>query len=254
MKRSRWGRFWDLFWNLFFPAKCVSCDEVLDYQSTEALCPHCRSKYETEKGFLCPECQKPHTECECETKKLTRYVKKELHLVEYLKEDSVVRDMILFAKDLHYEFLYRMLNDELSALLDAKVKDISDHVFTFVPRSGKNIAEYGVDQAREVAKRLAATFDADFAPVIRRKNRGEQKKLTAKEREDNTKGVYCLDSKKAGLIMGRSVILYDDVVTTGATLAACAKLLKEAGAKEIITLTFGKAYLDKSKGKIPILK
>lgn len=254
MIRDTVSRLWDRALNLIFPPKCVSCDALLDFRSTEALCPICRVKYESEKGFLCPDCQKPHSKCECRTKVLEKTVAKELHLVEYSKEESVSRDMILFAKDCHYEYLYRLLSWELAELLKVSLDTPERYLVTFVPRSRRKEAEHGVDQAREMAKRIAKALSADFACCLKHRYTAEQKGLSLSERKKNTAASYSLIEKKASCFEGRSVILYDDVVTTGATLAACAKLLKKAGAKEVVVLTYGKTYRHETKEKTPILK
>ena len=244
----------DFVLNLFFPPRCVSCDELLDHRKTDALCPHCRSKYEIEKGFLCPDCGNPHKDCSCLPTNLASSVNEAIHLTEYMKEESVARDLILRAKDGRAEYLYRMLTYELSTLIETRVSNPSACLFTYVPRSTRRKAESGIDQAQEVAKRLSKAFGADFASVLGRSSATEQKRLTARERRDNVGNAYRLLERKVECVRKRHVILYDDVMTTGATLAACARLLKKAGASYITVVTFGKVYLEKSKEKTPILK
>ena len=237
----------DFLCNLFFPPRCASCDAILPYQETEALCSLCRTRYEREKGFHCPECQKIHAECTCTPKTLEKNVKMALHVVEYTKEDSVSRDMILLAKDVRYGYLYRFMAKELAATLDKSVNNPAECLFTFVPRSAGKVAQFGVDQAKEVAKRLSARLGGDFVSLFYHKSAGEQKHLNRQERIANTKASYFLKEKTRDLIAGRRVILYDDVITTGATLHACITLLKKEGAKEIVVATFGKTYLAEPK-------
>jgi len=195
-----------------------------------------------------------HAHCACLTKSLSSCVNEAVHLVEYAKEESVARDMVLTAKDGRYEYLYRMLVSELATLITARVDNPERCLFTFVPRSPKRKVESGVDQAREVAKRLALYFGADFESLFLHNRAREQKHLTAEERRANRQGAYRLSEKKKEVIKGRHIIVYDDVITTGATLGACARLLKKSGAKRITVVTFGKVYLENSKEKNPILK
>lgn len=246
-------RFTDILLNLLYPPKCVSCEEVLDYRDTEALCPLCRARYECEKGFHCPECKKIHAECDCAPKSLQNKISTAIHAVEYVKEESASRDMILHAKDERYEYLYRFLVKELRVLLEGRLDDPSAYLFTFVPRSAQKVAEYGVDQAKEVSKRLAKLYGSECVSLFTHKNVDEQKTLTREARFANTKKSYFLKENRKESVEGKRVILYDDVITTGATLSACVTLLKKAGAKEIVVLTFGKTYLGDQKPKIPIL-
>ena len=247
-------KLWDRFLNLVFPPKCVSCGELLDFDKTDALCAHCRAKYETEKGFLCPECGEVHADCSCMPKLLARNVEDALHLVEYMKDDSVARDMILYAKDLHFEYLYRFLTSEVKALIEARGVLSEDCLFTYVPRSAKKRVEHGVDQAREVAKRLAKAFCRECYCLLGHTDADEQKSLTKDARKTNTAKSYFLIEKRKDLIKGKHIILYDDVITTGATLAACSQLLKKAGAREITIVTLAKSYLSDNKEKNPVLK
>jgi|GEM_PF-1378137 len=246
-------RFFDQILNLFFPPKCVSCDCYLPHQETVALCPLCRSRYETEKRYHCPECHKEHTDCECVPKILQKRVKTAMHLVEYIKEESAARDMILCAKDEYYEYLYRFLSAEITGLLEKRLSDPSEYLYTFVPRSVRKVAERGVDQAREVAKRVAKAVGGDFAELFTHLHTKEQKQLSAAERKRNVQKSYFLKESQKESLSGKRVIVYDDVITTGATLSAVISQLQKAKVKEVIVVTFGKTYLETQTQKTPIL-
>ncbi len=243
----------DLFWNLLYPPKCVSCDVILPYDVTAALCPICEAKFLTEKGFLCPECRLPHGECDCSVPLLRHRVKKAMHLCEYIKEESVARDLILAAKDENYEYLYRKIAEELFVLLKNRLPNFREYVITFVPRSRKKTAEFGIDQAKEASKRLAKKAGISWYSLLYHTISREQKSLTAKERKDNRKDAYRLIDKYKEVIEGQKIILYDDVITTGATLASCISLLKKAGAEEVVIMTFGKTYHADKNDKSPIV-
>ena len=60
----------------------------------------------------------------------------------------------------------------------------------------------------------------------------------AKKRRENVKGVY--EAIPEAEIRGKRVLLVDDIVTSGATLSACATILKQAGAKEVSALTLAR--------------
>lgn len=68
--------------------------------------------------------------------------------------------------------------------------------------------------------------------------------LTAKERFKNVKRAFAVDDKKAALIKGKTIVLIDDVYTTGATLKECTKSLLKAGAKNVHALTLARVVRD----------
>lgn len=235
------NKYCDIALNLLFPPICASCKETLPFDSREALCPVCRSHYESEKKFLCPECSFSHKDCTCMPPNVSRYASEAIHLAEYLKEDSVVRNMVLSAKNERNAYLYRFMAKELATLLSSRM-DLDEVLVTFVPRSAKKEAEFGVDQAKEASRRMAKILGCEFYSLLYHKKSKEQKHLSVFERTANAKNTYGVLKKNSHLIRGRRVVLYDDVMTSGATASVCASLLKRAGAVEVIVLTFAKTY------------
>jgi ComF family protein len=99
-------------------------------------------------------------------------------------------------------------------------------------RRGFNQAEL---LAREVAESVGGTVVAD---ALRRQERRAQQTLAASERLVNLEGaVTC---QRPVEVQNRTVLLVDDVVTTGATLSACADALADAGATRISALAFAR--------------
>ncbi|PIP24742.1 MAG: hypothetical protein COX33_00260 [Candidatus Nealsonbacteria bacterium CG23_combo_of_CG06-09_8_20_14_all_36_125] len=62
--------------------------------------------------------------------------------------------------------------------------------------------------------------------------------LSEEERKENIRNAFSI--KNGGQILGRKILLVDDIYTTGSTLTECAKVLKEAGAKEIIGIVIAR--------------
>ena len=158
-------KYFDIALNLVFPPICSSCKETLPFDSREALCPVCRSHYESEKKFLCPECSVTHKDCACMPPSVKRHAATAIHLAEYLKEDSVVRDMVLLAKNERNAYLYRFMAKELASLLSSRV-DLEGVLVTFVPRSAVKEAKFGVDQAKEASRRMAKMLGCEFQALF----------------------------------------------------------------------------------------
>lgn len=86
----------------------------------------------------------------------------------------------------------------------------------------------------------AASVDA----LLRVRRTPPQAYLTKAEREKNVKGAFAVNPKRMGHILGKNVLLLDDVLTTGATLNACATALLAAGAANVDVLTVARVPKD----------
>lgn len=108
-------------------------------------------------------------------------------------------------------------------------------VITFVPMHEKRLRKRGYNQAELLAKELSKLVGVEVLDCITKTKETEhQANLTQKEREKNLKGTFKANKK---VVAGKSVLLVDDVMTTGSTVDAISKELKRAGATKISVLT-----------------
>jgi ComF family protein len=89
--------------------------------------------------------------------------------------------------------------------------------------------------ARDVSRRTGVPYDP--LSLVRTRRTTSQVGLTRLQRADNVRGAFAVPPARLGRIAGRKVLLIDDVMTTGATAAACAKGLRNAGAERVDVLT-----------------
>jgi predicted amidophosphoribosyltransferase len=101
-----------------------------------------------------------------------------------------------------------------------------------VPPSHARRRRRGFDPAGELAAALAANLDAELVPCLARHGSGHQVGRARAERIRHPPRIEAVAPAP------RSVLLVDDVLTTGATLTACAAALRAAGAKRVVALTF----------------
>lgn len=106
-----------------------------------------------------------------------------------------------------------------------------------VPLSAARLRERGFNQAdllaREVGRRLGLPV---VHALVKERDTPPQVRLPRTAREQNLKGAF--RAVNHGMLGGQSVILVDDVLTTGSTLAAAARALREAGVSDVFGLTF----------------
>jgi len=109
-----------------------------------------------------------------------------------------------------------------------------------VPLGKNRMKERGYNQVGLVALPLAAVNHWRYVPraLIRSRETRSQVGLTVDERKENVSGAFQANS---ALVSGATVLLMDDVATTGATLSACATSLLDAGAKSIFALALARA-------------
>ncbi len=216
--------------DFIFPPKCPFCDDIV----TDGIpvCKSCMEKLPFTDGITCDCCGRPIEDfsyrlCnQCNSTK--RYF--EHSFVPLIYEDDV-REAILKFKNDYYPyhrmgFAYLMANKILSS--DKFVK--FDYV-TCVPsnRRGKN--EHGYNQAELLARALSGYLQVPFTHTLIRTNEGrKQSTLNAEERMKNVKLCY---KKGKKTFKGGTVLLVDDVFTTGATTNYCSRLLKQLGFEKV---------------------
>lgn len=107
-----------------------------------------------------------------------------------------------------------------------------------VPLSKKRKRMRGYNQSEELALGVSKALKLSYVKgvVIKTKDNLMQAKLSGKEREENVIGVY--EVAMPEVVKGKSVLLIDDVLTTGATTGEIARVLKKAGAEKVNVLVF----------------
>jgi ComF family protein len=109
-----------------------------------------------------------------------------------------------------------------------------------VPLHADRKRERGYNQAELIAKPLAKRLGVKLAPdsMVRKMPRPPQLVLSRSEHWKSVRGAYAM--RDGAQVDKRRVLLVDDVLTTGATLDACARVLKKAGAAVVMGLTVGR--------------
>lgn len=123
--------------------------------------------------------------------------------------------------------------------LCAHLDDWKPDVITFVPLSPGRWMKRGYNQSAVVARLVAGRFGLPCERTLRKRlGIRVQSGLPHEQRATNVRNAFCV-RRGVGLV-GRRVLLIDDIVTTGATAAACARMLRGAGASAVYVLSMTK--------------
>jgi len=112
-------------------------------------------------------------------------------------------------------------------------------LITAIPLSSNRKKERGYNQAEILAKPIARKMNLPYSDksVHRKKHTNSQVGLSVKERKLNMKDAFNADPQ---VVKDKTILLIDDVATTGATMDACAKALRDAGCHQVFGLTLAK--------------
>lgn len=243
-KRNK-TKYRDILWRVckrmrrvLFGEVCISCGDrgVRD----ELLCASCAAEFQRKLAEKCPDCGEARMNCYCAPPKLTdagcEFLAK-LAAYNAGDRDCPVNRIIWRQKRVRDRecaaFLAELMAIPVTSMLDAQGVDRAAAVVTYVPRDPARILEAGHDQAKMLARAVARELGVPCAALIgRRRDSAEQKNLSAAARAANVRSLFFLSpDAQSGAIAGRAVILVDDLVTTGATAAACVDLLTGTGAR-----------------------
>jgi ComF family protein len=112
-----------------------------------------------------------------------------------------------------------------------------------VPLTTERLRDRGFNQSAVIAAGLARRWGIPVweNALVRSTGATSQTQLTPGERKSNVAGAFAVPVSERGKLRGEHIVLLDDVVTTGATLRACATALFASGARTISYMTFGRA-------------
>ncbi len=202
--------------DLIFPKFCLNCRKQGIY-----LCPDCLQKVGPGTGNLFA----------------TKYLNGVIAVWAY---EGVVRKAILALK---YRFAKEVAQElALHFCLGLKQRWLPFGAATLVPVPlyKKRQQWRGFNQAEEMGKLVAEEMGWRFIPdlILREAAREPQTRLKKAQRIVNVKGIFAFNEKYPRSVVNRQpLVLFDDVVTTGATLEAVARVLKHAGANAVYGLT-----------------
>lgn len=226
--------------------KCLCCHEILDYGEL-AICAECRKTYDEQKKRECSRCGKVLPTCSCSNFYLERNrIKKLVKLYRYVPSIREMPGNLLIYSLKHgnrrdtFDLLARELADSIQCSYDIS-SNPDKYIITNVPRRGAAIRNDGYDHSAVLAKRISKILNIRYESLIKSIAKRPQKETHGEERRKNARFSY---KRKTANLNGITVILVDDVVTTGSSLAAAAKMIRALGARRVVGAVVSIAYKD----------
>jgi ComF family protein len=226
-----------------FPAPCRVCGATLTNASRIPICEPCLDSFIQIKEPMCLCCGRPFISpiAAQAIHPLCRLCRAEKYAFQRARSFAIYNDPLVSAITLlKYEEVTR-LGDWFAARLGVVVakagKDFSADVVVPVPLHPDRQRERGYNQAELIARPLARRLRLKLGPylLVRTQPRPAQLLLSRAQRWESVRGAYA--TRKGVRVDKLRVLLVDDVMTTGATLDACARVLLKAGAASVLGLT-----------------
>jgi ComF family protein len=240
--------------DIIFPPRCIACGELLERHDPLPFCPPCMAGIHFIGSPLCPRCGTPFPVTEGEDHLCGGCLITER---PYAVARSVGRYEETLLTAIH-RFKYRGKTG-IGDLLSRIMADFADKTWDMtvferilpVPLHRRRLRERGFNQAVILARGLSKRFNIplDFTALRRDLFTPPQVGLDRKQRLANVRGAFTVAYPER--IVGRRLLLVDDVYTTGSTLTECARVLIRAKAEAVAILTLARAVYDHDRPPEP---
>ena len=227
---SRWSQ---AVKRVFFPHHCFLCNEVL--YPHQRLCADCVQTAPYILPPICELCGRSGEDCRCgnHRRAFERCVSPFYH-------KGTAQTGIYTLKSRGYRVTVEGFAAEMAEVVRREYGGIPFELVTAVPLHKRERLERGFNQAEKLGQALSKRLNVPYATVLKKITlTAPQKSLKAVERSGNLLGVFDV----CGDVSGKTILLVDDVITTGTTLDECAKMLKLFGAAEVYAVTAAAAVL-----------
>lgn len=205
--------------HLFFPNRCPFCRNCISVD--EHCCADCSEEFVAAEGIFMTNCREAGSHYDTVVSPFSYEG----------KASQAVKDLKFYGWEQHAEHLGYYLYQSLIA------HDVSQFdIVGYVPMQKKKQRKRGFNQAKRLAKVISKLSGKPLTDsLVKIRETEEQHTLSEKKRRANLKGAFRVED--ASEIEDKTVLLIDDVFTTGSTANECAKILRKSGAANITVAT-----------------
>lgn len=236
----------NIIWDVLYPEKCMLCGKLIS-ASRSGVCQECTGRMPYISGDRCMKCSKktdgPDSVCmDCKRHRhvyrqgyaLYGYDGNMERIIAGIKYSGNRRNIDKLAKELAYHSSVYM-------------KKWDARLIVPVPLHKSKLRKRGFNQAGIIARIIAGEYGIPYDDrlILRRKKTRPQKNLDDGERKNNLRNAFYADTVRYGRYKDlKSVIVVDDIYTSGSTVDACAAELIKAGARDVyfLALCIGNGY------------
>lgn len=210
---------------LLFTNRCRYCNKIIG--KDETLCDDCKEHLPTISGEKCKYCGAEKSRCNCKKRKKSfeavtapfyyeNSIKKSIHLLKFSEKD----------------FLAYQLAQDMADCVRTDFENIDFDFICFVPFSATQRIKRIYNQSELLAINLSKKLNLPLKnALVKIFDTNAQHNMNYKEREGNVFGIY--DVANDVDVSGKTILLVDDVKTSGATLNECAWILRIRGAEKV---------------------
>ncbi len=224
---------------LFYPNRCICCGKII---SQEFFCKNCENLVMPISVRTCKECGLPFKDCGCDWN------------FYYFKEIVTCFENADDAKASFYGFKFRgnysasdYFVSEMAKRIKSRCAYVDFDYICAVPTHKSSVRDRGYDQTAVLAKKLSKKLKIPFRKFLFQTKLTEKQHdvVDYKKRYSNVKNKYNVRKEKH--ILGKTILLVDDIKTTGATLSECARELMLSRAEAVYAVTALVTYPKRDK-------
>ena len=222
--------------SIIFPRTCSLCGATLHFSSKQNICNNCLEKIPKLEGLICHKCSLPLPDggATCSDCKSNKDIYFEVLKSPYLYSTQMQK-LIKKLKYSRKTFLAKDLSLKLAEFIVKENIDKNIDVVVPVPMHWFKKWKRGYNQAELLAQNVANIINKPmYDALIRTKYTKPQFKLKKQERYENLVNMFILNKKHVDVVMGKRILLIDDIATTCSTANQCAKVLKSLKIKTVV--------------------
>ena len=229
--------------DLLLPRVCVSCDRLLLHTEIGFVCTLCWARLPRLPSPQCERCGHPLPSGSCRWCELLPPYVRGVRSVCWMPVEPA-SSIVHALKYGGWSRVASEMAERMSRL--AWPRDVVEERTALVPIpiASARKRERGYNQSALIAASLGERWRVPVWEnlVVRTRETSSQTRLTPEQRLGNVAGSFQIGAQNLDQLQGAHMMIVDDVVTTAATLNACAKVLYDAGARIISYVTFGRAH------------
>jgi ComF family protein len=245
---SRWlGTFSGAIASVLFPSDCRLCQALLTSATRLPICDLCLQSFPQLAGHVCERCGQPWSleaaeedasaSCrECRERGFAFDTARSFGLYQH----NLAKAIVLLKYE-QLEPLAAWFAKRLEEVVRGLPEKFGADMIVPVPLHRTRQKERGFNQVDLFGRPLARRLRLPYRPVLlkRERPRPEKHLLHVEERWEAVRGAFAI--REGGRVDNSRILLLDDVMTSGATLDACSRALRAAGAKSVVGLTIARA-------------